>query len=168
MLVLFKLKCVNYAEGTIPVSTAKLEVLLRRHLLNKLIMCQTSRGNKITHILIPTILAGETTRICHGTTLKIHWSHLQGSNHKRRSQIWKMLLPNLQQICLNSWPKQRQLFRIKLHQSGTSKYKWVRLQTCYPADHKALCRATQRQIQRNKWMQLCFEMVDKLKICQKK
>ena len=72
MSVLFKLKFVNYAEGTIPVSTAKLEVLLRHHLLNKLIMCQTFRGNKITHILIPTILVGETTRICHGTTIKIH------------------------------------------------------------------------------------------------
>ena len=86
MSVLFKLKFVNYAEGTIPVSTAKLEVLLRRHLLNKLIMCQISRDNNITHILIPTIMAGETTRICHGTTLRIHWHYLQGSNHKKRSQ----------------------------------------------------------------------------------
>lgn len=48
------------------------QVLLHRHLLNKLIMCQTSRGNKTTCILIPTILARETIRICHKKTLKIH------------------------------------------------------------------------------------------------
>ena len=33
-------------------------------------MCQTSRGNKITHIPIPTIQAGETIQIYHGTTPK--------------------------------------------------------------------------------------------------
>ena len=33
-------------------------------------MCQTSRGNKITHIPIPTIQARETIQIYHGTTPK--------------------------------------------------------------------------------------------------
>lgn len=64
--MLFKHKCVSFMEGImlegiVLVFIAKLGVLLHQHLLNKLIICQTSKDNKITCILVPTILAGETT-----------------------------------------------------------------------------------------------------------